>query len=408
MSEERIDRCCDTETPSERGRVESGSMKPYAAARALALTLVAIVGCDCDDDPGDECVSTTECPLDQVCVDGTCQRPTDGGPGVDGGGGEDDAGTTDGGPIPTDMGSDLGGCVSVECRATEDCFDGLDNDCDDTIDEGCSCLPGSTSRCLPPGTTPSSSLCAWGEMTCVGAAEFGEWDECTGAGMGMGDELYGCRRIGIMGAPGALASSNFQAWLETQGAIATRFHQTSDAAELQRAELETFDLVVVDWLQRLYTEAEAETLAQWVNDGGGLMVMTGHDSGATADRHVSLLTALGPTYDLPAGPLNGPAVLVLHPTTMNMDGTDVLPPITFNGGLRTVVPDELSATIVPMAMIGDQVVGVAGPLGDGQVLLFGDEWIEFDSEWSTMPAIPQFWLNVVTWLAPDTTLDFCE
>ena len=73
-------------------------------------------------------------------------------------------------------------------------------------------------------------------------------------------------------------------------------------------------------------------------------------------------------------------------------------------GKENLAPFDLS-----MAVIGTEVVGVAGPLGMGHVLLFGDEWIEFDSEWSTMPPIPQLWLNVVTWLSPDVpVLPACD
>lgn len=320
----------------------------------------------------------------------------------------------DAGAVGSDGGFDAsaidgGNCISTACTSNEACFDGLDGDCDGTVDEDCGCLPGSTARCLPSRTDPTASLCAWGEMTCEGAGEFGSWGPCTGAGgsMGMGSP-YGCRRIGIMGAPGANPSSNFQTWLETQGAIATRFHASAMAPTLQRAELETFDLVIVDWLQRIYTPEESMTLSDWVNEGGALMVMTGHDSGNTADRHLSLLATLGPTFDRAAGPLDGPAMLVAHPTTRTADGLGTLPPVTFNGGLRTIVPPALSADIVPMAVIGADTVGVAGPLGRGQVLLFGDEWIEFDSEWSTMPPIIQLWLNTVTWLSPDTSLPICE
>ena len=312
-------------------------------------------------------------------------------------------------PTPHDAGGDAS-CVSSECGDSEDCYDGLDRDCDGTVDEGCACAPGSTARCLPGGSTPTGGRCSWGVMTCEGAGEFGMWGACSGGGGSDGGaSLYGCRRIGIMGAPGANPSSNFQAWLETQGAIATRFHASASALELSRAELETFDLVIVDWLQRLYTEAESDTLSEWVRAGGALMVMTGHDSGATADRHVSLLASLGPSFDIAAGPISGPATLVAHPTTATADGTGTLPPVSFYGGLRTTVPAELAADILPMAVIGSDVVGVAGPLGDGRVLLFGDEWIEFDSEWSTMPPILQLWLNTVVWLSPDEPLlPICE
>jgi len=350
-----------------------------------------------------------------------CSDPApsrDGGRGVDGGDPRDaqpdsaraDLGHDDAGP--RDAGADAA-CVSTACGTTERCFDGIDNDCDGTLDEDCGCAIGSTTRCIPAGTDPSLALCSWGEMSCVGSDEFGMWGPCmgTGTGTGGGDggtSPYGCRRIGIMGAPGANPSSNFQTWLETQGAIATRFHADAGATTLQRAELETFDLVIVDWLQRVYSAEESTTLAEWVRDGGALMVMTGHDSGSTADRHVSLLTALGPSFDLSAGPINGPAVLVAHPTTATADGTGTLPPISFFGGLRTTVPAALAADIVPIAVIGSVTVGVAGPLGMGHVLLFGDEWIEFDSEWSAMPSIVQFWLNTVRWLSPDVALPVCE
>ena len=220
-----------------------------------------------------------------------------------------------------------------------------------------------------------------------------------------------------MGAPGALASSNFQAWLEMQGAIVMRFHDTADAATLHVEQLETFDLVIIDWLQRDYTTDEADVLSGWVQNGGALVAMTGHDSGHTADRHVSLLASLGPNYDLRTCAsatdcdtgelcdnarcvLNGPATLLPHPTTDDGSG-GTLPPVTFNGGLRVTIPSAMSATFVPMAQIGSYVVGAAGPIGAGRALLFGDEWIEFDSEWSTMMAIPRFWQNTVEWVSPD-------
>ena len=107
--------------------------------------------------------------------------------------------------------------------------------------------------------------------------------------------------------------------------------------------------------------------------------------------------------------LSGSATLLPHPTTLDTDGVSTLPPVTFAGGRPVIVPAALMADIVPIAMIGAEVVGVAGPLGDGYVLIFGDEWIEFDSEWATMPAIPRFWQNAVGWLAPDEpVLPACE
>jgi hypothetical protein len=129
--------------------------------------------------------------------------------------------------------------------------------------------------------------------------------------------------------------------------------------------------------------------------------MTGHDGLTSSLRHNTLLAEVGPTYDVVMGLLNGPATLLAHPTTLDTDGVSTLPPVTFAGGRAVIVPPALMTDIVPIATIGADVVGVAGPLGDGFVLVFGDEWIEFDSEWSTMPPIPRFWQNAVGWLSPD-------
>jgi hypothetical protein len=42
-------------------------------------------------------------------------------------------------------------------------------------------------------------------------------------------------------------------------------------------------------------------------------------------------------------------------------------------------------------------------MGSGRAFVWGDEWIEFDSEWMAIPQIPQLWVQVFSWLAPKTT-----
>jgi hypothetical protein len=205
-----------------------------------------------------------------------------------------------------------------------------------------------------------------------------------------------------MGAPGANPSSNFQAWLTMQGAIATRFHDMASAPTLTHEQLAVFDLVIVDWLQRDYTAAESTVLADWVRAGGGLFVMSGH-SGSSEVQDNTLLVSLGPSYDVALGLLNGPATLL--PGVITDDGAGgTLPPITFAGGFAVIVPASLTSDLVPFATIGSNVVGVVGPFGMGRLAIFGDEWIEFDSQWSTMPAIIQLWSDGVRWLAPDRPL----
>ena len=364
---------------------------------SLLLAAVVLIGCDPSPTMPNHCASTLDCHGVQECVDGRCQAPTDAGARDAG----MDAGSVgDGGHdafVPGDA-----NCVSVGCAAHETCFNGVDDDCNSIVDDGCGCVPGTTARCLPGRFDPSAPLCSWGQMTCMPSADFGTWGACSGAGGGdAGTSPYGCRRIGILGAPGSNPSSNFQAWLETQGAIVTRFHDSPGAPPLVREQLEVFDLVIVDYVQRSYTMDESTVLADWVRAGGGLFVMTGH-SGSVEVLHNTLLVSLGPSYDAAYGLISGPATLL--PSAITSDGAGgTLPAVTFAGGFRIIVPATLP-DLATFATIGTDVVGVVGPFGMGQLVVFGDEWIEFDSEWSTMPPIARLWANSVHDLAPDQPL----
>ncbi len=373
---------------------------PRSTARVPCLLLLLLAaGCECGAPATPGCASSSECSSGLSCIDHRCRSVLDAG--ADGG---TDAGLDAEGsdaPSPLDANADAN-CIPVGCAASELCFNGIDDDCNDMVDDTCGCVPGSTARCLPGRLDPSVPLCSWGEMTCVGAGEFGSWGACAGAGgSDAGASPYGCRRIGILGAPGANPSSNFQAWLEMQGAIVTRFHDTAAAPTLSREQLEVFDLVIVDYVQRSYALAESTTLADWVTAGGGLFVMTGH-SGSVGTVHNTLLASLGPSYDVGRGLLSGPATLLPSPITDDGAG-GTLPPVTFAGGFAVLVPASLP-DLVPFATIGSDVVGVVGPFGAGRLVVFGDEWIEFDSEWSTMPPIVQLWTNSVRDLAPDEPL----
>ncbi len=377
----------------------------HVVVLASALGLVGLGCSNAPTTPG-RCTSATDCRSDQRCIDGRCAAAPDAAgvdAGMDASSGAEDAGA-DAASVDAFRGD--AHCIVVGCSATESCFNGVDDDCDDTVDEGCSCIPGSTARCLPGRFDPAAPFCAWGEMTCTPSGEFGVWGACTsGTGGDAGAAPYGCRRIGILGAPGANPSSNFQAWLEMQGAIATRFHAEASPPPLVREQLEVFDLVIVDQVRRTYTAEESTVLADWVRAGGGLFVMTGH-TGSIASTHNTLLVSLGPSYDVATGLLNGPATLLASPITGDGAG-GVLPPVTFAGGFQVLVPPT-QPELAAFAQIGSYVVGVVGPFGAGQLVVFGDEWIEFDSEWSTMPPIVALWTNSVRALAPDQPLiDAC-
>jgi hypothetical protein len=216
---------------------------------------------------------------------------------------------------------------------------------------------------------------------------------------GSGDGGSDCTQlnIGILGNPGANPSANFQQWLVMSGTSVQRI-QTTPSEPLTAATLQPFDVVVLDWLTRDYTAAEAAVLADFVTAGGGLATMTGYDDNTTDDWHAnSLLAPLQVAY---SGPLiNGPVTsFATHPITAGLTS------VTFAGGYAVSDLGGSGSTRMPIAFLpqgsGSVTVGYAIQMGTGHAFVWGDEWIEFDSEWSTLPEIKQLWVQVFGWISP--------
>jgi hypothetical protein len=212
-------------------------------------------------------------------------------------------------------------------------------------------------------------------------------------------EESGCTRlnIGILGNPGANASSNFQQWLMKSGTRAERIQTTADVP-LTSATLEPFDVVVLDWLPRDYTAAEAETFAAWVSAGGGVASMTGYSDDTNNDwRANSLLAPLEVAYH---GSLSGGPIMnfAMHPITAGLAS------VTFAGGYAVADLGGTASVRTPIAFLpnGGEPAAVAVQMGKGRAVVWGDEWIEFDSEWSVLPQITQLWVQLFAWIAPQT------
>ncbi len=206
----------------------------------------------------------------------------------------------------------------------------------------------------------------------------------------------GCSQlnIGILGNPGSNSSSNFQSWLEARGTSVQRF-QTTDGEALTAGALQPFDVIVVDLPPRDYTTDEAAIFAAWVSAGGGVASMSGYHNDTSQDwRANSLLAPLGVAYSgqLLWGPVTQ---FASHPMTVGLTS------VTFTGGYGISDLGVAGATRTPIAFLpGPITAGIAVTLGSGHAFVWGDEWIEFDSEWSSMPQIPQLWLQVFNWLSP--------
>jgi len=200
--------------------------------------------------------------------------------------------------------------------------------------------------------------------------------------------------IGILGNPGAYASSDFEQWLVTSSAVVQRIQTTPDEPVTAET-LQPFDVVVIDWLTRDYSASEAAAFAAWVAGGGGVASMSGWDNVITDDWHAnSLLAPLEVAY---SGPLiSGPVTdLADHPITAGLAS------VVFEGGYAVSDLGGDASARTPIASLktngGDVNVGYAIQMGTGRAFVWGDEWIEFPSKGSMFP--PQLWVQVFAWIS---------
>jgi hypothetical protein len=220
-------------------------------------------------------------------------------------------------------------------------------------------------------------------------------DDCNGAIDDIdvaGDGLCDCLQIGVLGIPGFAPSSSFQAWLTARGTSVTRFGVDDIPLTVER--LSAFDVVIVDQVIRDYAPEEAAAMRDFVAAGGGVMSMTAYN-GDDDDRiwPNSLLLGLGVEYldGLREGPVT---MFESHPLTEGLSS------VTFLGGYRIGEIADAPGTRTIIARVSDGAAGVAVELGEGRAFVWGDEWIQFDSEWSSMPQINDLWVNVLSWIGP--------
>jgi len=222
-------------------------------------------------------------------------------------------------------------------------------------------------------------------------------DDCNGfvddIDVGM-DGICDCLAIGIIGTSGSLAASQFQQWLIDRGSSAERI----DPALVDAAVLDAYDVVILDQLTRAYTPAETAAFDAWVTGGGGLMSMTGHTANPVSAQQWpnGILGPMGLEYQ---GSLrDGPVTDFLpHPITAGLTS------VTFLGGFEVVATIPGQSEVIAR-LPGAVPAAQAQERGAGKVFVWGDEWIEYDSEWAALPEITQLWVNIFDWLTP---MDVC-
>jgi hypothetical protein len=132
------------------------------------------------------------------------------------------------------------------------------------------------------------------------------------------------------------------------------------------------------------------------------MAMTGHTASPVSAQQWpnGILGPMGLVYQ--GALLNGPVTdFSPHPTTMGLTS------VTFLGGFE--VASTMAGRSEVVARLPNMVPAAqAQERGLGKVFVWGDEWIEYDSEWAALPEIAQLWTNIFEWLTPASVCSLPE
>jgi hypothetical protein len=198
--------------------------------------------------------------------------------------------------------------------------------------------------------------------------------------------------IATIGVPGKYGQGDlFAAWLSSQGESPSG--NLLDQV-LTPALLGPYKILVAQDVSHnhAYSASEVTALDAWIHAGGGFMTMIGYQGPQPpeATNVNRLLAPSGISYG--SQPiLSGSAItnwVHPHPVTQGISN------IGFDNGYAVQGPGTMLAN-----QSGYQVLEVLD-VGSGHILAWGDEWISYDSFWSTNPQVPVFWQNIVDWFDP--------
>jgi hypothetical protein len=221
-----------------------------------------------------------------------------------------------------------------------------------------------------------------------------------------GDGICDCLNIGILGNTGFAPNANFEAWITAQGSSVTRTLLLNNPNVVTPAFLADYDLVLIDRIERQLSPAEATALADFVKtDGNGLITLIGYNfdglnPAPERDRANSALAPFGLAYQ---GGYFGDGVIPVfdqnHPVSMGIFD------VNFAGGIKPAdIGNQGVSEIFATAVGTDAGLAHQTAMNGGRVIVWGDEWLTFDSDWQGYADVEQFWVQMVGWAKAK---DFC-
>ena len=214
------------------------------------------------------------------------------------------------------------------------------------------------------------------------------------------DGVCDCLQIGTLGVPGMWGEGDvFDAWLDSRSN-----NPAVDLADsvLTAETLSPYQVIVAQDLSagHVYSAEEVQALAAWIKAGGGFMTLIGYADPDLLDNVNALLSSFGISYGpeqiLPRqGGQTVPVTEWLeHPVTVGITQIGVDNGYVVQGGSAIATEQGYQLLIPAEAELG-------------HVLVWGDEWITYNSEWEEHPEyqVALFWVNAIKWL---TAATYCQ
>jgi len=228
-----------------------------------------------------------------------------------------------------------------------------------------------------------------GSPTTGGGGEAGAAGGAGGAGTLSGlNVLF----IGMANASGPDTEAELIALVTNEtGKAPARIHPDGTASALKAADLAGADVAVLDSLQRDYSGAEATVLSDWVEDGHGLLILTGF---ATDER----ASPFADRFDVEIGDTVLGNLSTLVSDFPNHPVTEGVSSLLFGGGYSSSTTDN---SAVELGSVQGKTAGLALTAGSGRVVVWGDDWVTLSAEMNRTedgkhPA-QRFWQNVLSW-----------
>jgi len=212
-----------------------------------------------------------------------------------------------------------------------------------------------------------------------------------------GDGICDCLRIATLGLPGQWGAGDvFAQWLDSRsdnGAISL------NDQVLTKDLLDKYQVIVAQDLSKMnrtYAPEEVAALNEWVKAGGGFMTLIGYGDPSERTNANTLLGAYGMSY--------GDMQILQKSGGQTIPVTNWVPHPVTNGVMMIGVDNGYPVQGMGQTLATEQGYEVlkAQEVANGHVLVWADEWLTYDSEWTQHPEyqLELFWLNAIKWLTP--------